>query len=143
MTAILSGTKYAAIDARGRMSFPAQYLGVLGNCLHITPDTDGLGFLQVNSEEGYQAFLEELKSKYSGSKLRKVLRHVSANTETVEPDKLGRITLPPALCEHAKLNGRVAVIGVGDYAEIWDETRFKEQDAADMDEILKLMAEED
>ena len=143
MAAILSGTKYAAIDARGRMSFPAQYLGVLGNCLHITPDTDGLGFLQVNSEEGYTAFLDKIQTKFSGSKLKKVLRHVSSTTVTLEPDKLGRITLTPELCEHAHLNGRVAVIGVGNYAEIWDETRFKEQDAEDLDDILKLMSEED
>ncbi len=143
MAAFLSGMKTVTVDVRGRMSFPAQYLGVLGNSLCLTPNTDGSSYITVNSEEGFQKTLEEFQEKYTGSKLRMIMRHWCSATVTVEPDKMGRITLPKELCDHAKINGKATVVGVGKYAEIWDEDTFREQEEADMEEINSLMAEED
>lgn len=124
------------------MSFPAQYLTTLGNVLYLTPDTDGIGYLIVNSQEGYDAYCDSLKAKFSGAKLRLVMRHCCATTATVEPDKLGRITIPEELCKHAHLEGKVAIIGVSDYAEIWDEEHFTTFDAEGLETINALMAEE-
>ncbi|MCQ2433920.1 MAG: hypothetical protein MJ062_01615 [Oscillospiraceae bacterium] len=141
MAARLSGKKTATIDARGRMSFPAQYLAKLGSTLYVTPDTEGLGYLLVNSEEGYDEFCNELKENFRGNKLKQVNRHCLSATETLEPDKLGRISIPEALCKHAGLTGKVAIIGVGDYAEIWDEERFLADDAEKAESTNALMAE--
>lgn len=141
MAARLSGKKNAMMDVRGRMSFPAQFLAKLGGTLYLTPDTEGLGYLIVNSEDGYDAFLDDLNTKFQGNRLRQILRHCCSATVSLEPDKLGRITIPEDLCKHAKLSGKVAIIGIGDYAEIWDEERFLKDDEEKAESTNELMAE--
>lgn len=141
MAARLSGKKTAMMDARGRMSFPAQFLAKLGSSLYLTPDTEGLGYLLVNSEDGYNEFCDDLKEKFQGNRLKQILRHCCSATVCLEPDKLGRITIPEDLCQHAGLSGKVAIIGIGDYAEIWDEERFLADDAEKSESTNALMAE--
>ena len=46
-----------------------------------------------------------------------------------EPDKQGRVTLPPMLREYAHIEKDIVVIGVGTRAEIWNRE--------DWDEYLK------
>lgn len=38
----------------------------------------------------------------------------------VEPDRQGRLSIPPHLRDHAQLNKEVALIGVDDHLEVWD-----------------------
>ena len=47
-------------------------------------------------------------------------RQLYAGAVEAAPDKQGRILLPPPLREHAGLDKEVVVIGVGDYAELWE-----------------------
>ena len=42
------------------------------------------------------------------------------------PDKQGRILLPSNLREHAGLDKELVVIGVGDYAELWQPQRWQQ-----------------
>ena len=49
----------------------------------------------------------------------------STNAVTVEPDKQGRILLPPHLREYAHLEKDVIVTGASDHAEIWDVERWQ------------------
>jgi MraZ protein len=44
-----------------------------------------------------------------------------------EPDRQGRIALPPALVRHAGLSRDVVVAGVYDHVEIWDRKAGEEQ----------------
>jgi MraZ protein len=41
-----------------------------------------------------------------------------------QPDKQGRVTLPPALREYAGLDRDVIVVGNGQTVEIWDATAW-------------------
>ena len=43
------------------------------------------------------------------------------------PDKQGRVTIPPALLEHAKLGRDVVVAGVNDHLEIWDRAAWRRE----------------
>ena len=53
-----------------------------------------------------------------------------AMTQKVSPDKNGRITLGDELMKYAGLKTRVAVVGVGSYAELWDEETLEKHLAA-------------
>ena len=60
------------------------------------------------------------------------------------PDKQGRILLPPPLREHAGLDKEVVVIGVGDYAELWEPARWKAmQDSMRSGDMAAAMEELD
>jgi MraZ protein len=43
-----------------------------------------------------------------------------------EPDKQGRIVVPPALGAHARLGREVVVAGVHDHLEIWDRAAWRQ-----------------
>lgn len=48
-----------------------------------------------------------------------------AGAVEAQPDKQGRILLPPNLREHAALDKEVVAIGVGDYVELWEPDRWQ------------------
>lgn len=125
------------------MSFPAVYLATLGDTLYLAPDTKGAGYLTVKSAAGYEEFCLSLKEKYSGNDLREAMRTYCGETISVEPDKLGRITIPEELVAHAALKGKVVVVGMFDEAEIWEEQAYiayqKEHGAA----AKRMLAEDD
>jgi MraZ protein len=41
-------------------------------------------------------------------------------------DGAGRILVPPALRQHARLEHRVVLVGQGNKFELWDEARWQE-----------------
>jgi MraZ protein len=45
----------------------------------------------------------------------------------VQPDKQGRVRLPPALVEHGGLGREVVVVGMRDRLEIWDRAAWRTQ----------------
>jgi len=65
-----------------------------------------------------------------GGKYKKVRRFYQGNSFPLELDASGRVTLPPPLLSHAGIEKEVAVVGVGDHLEIWDQARWAEEQRA-------------
>ncbi len=53
-------------------------------------------------------------------------RFVFSSASNLEIDEQGRFVIPKNLLEFAGLSKKVAIIGVGDHFEIWDEESWKE-----------------
>ncbi len=53
-------------------------------------------------------------------------RYFFSGAAEAEPDKQGRINVPAALIEHARLGREVVVAGVQDHLEIWDRAAWRE-----------------
>ena len=53
-------------------------------------------------------------------------RYFFSGAAEAEPDKQGRINVPPALIEHGRLGREVVVAGVQDHLEIWDRAAWRE-----------------
>lgn len=125
------GRQTVVMDQRGRISFPAQFRTAIGEVLCISPDLDRIGHLVVRSEEGHNREYEKIladgeKDGADRKDMRWKLRIFTGKSDRVSPDKNGRITVPPGLIEYAGLTPgkKVLVIGVGSYAEIWDEETY-------------------
>ena len=54
---------------------------------------------------------------------------------SLELDRQGRVLVPQMLRESASIEGRVALVGCGDYIEIWDPARWSRE--------LSAVAEDD
>ena len=52
-------------------------------------------------------------------------RYMFGSATEVEVDTLGRVLIPDFLTDRAKLKGKVAVIGVQDRVEIWNEEAWQ------------------
>ena len=61
---------------------------------------------------------------------RRLSRYHEANSFEAELDATGRVTLPPALLEHAGIEREVVVAGVGDHLEVWARKRWDDEQQA-------------
>jgi MraZ protein len=130
--ALFIGTHQNKLDAKGRVSVPAQYRSVLKKMSHAgegapvatmylrpshqNPCIEGwteLGFeaLSAPLAEGYSQFSQEHEDF--------VLALFGAAC-AVETDKEGRIMLPPNLAAHAGITENVAFIGTRNTFQIWE-----------------------
>jgi MraZ protein len=54
-------------------------------------------------------------------------RHFYSGASEAAPDRQGRVIIPSALLEHAKLGRDVVVAGVNDHLEIWDRAAWRRE----------------
>ena len=119
---MLVGEYNYAIDAKGRLNFPARFREEMGERFVVTRWLDDC--LVAFPEAEWQRITDILRSK-SMVKTRDIQRFLFAAAQEVTPDKQGRILLESALRTHAGLQKEVTVIGVGNYAEIWDTAAWQ------------------
>ena len=117
----LMGTYYQSMDAKGRMTFPAKLREIIGERIVVTRGSDGCLF--VYSRGDFDIMSKKI-SKLPMSQARDFQRVFMANASDVEPDKQGRILIPPVLRSLAGLDKEVVVVGVSDRCEIWDRQKW-------------------
>ncbi len=128
------------IDEKNRLTLPARFRDELTEGCVVTREMDGC--LSVYTRDAWERFvalrLEGLDP--FTREARQVRRFIFAGASEAVPDRQGRIMLPPALVEHAKLSREVVVAGVHDHVEIWDRAAWR----AHLDEVegsAELVAE--
>lgn len=144
---ILLGTYSPKIDAKGRVALPAKFRSQLGD-----------GFVMARGQERcvYVLPMQEFErittqiqlTSMSNKSARDYLRVFLSGAVDQEPDKQGRIVVPPMLRDYANLGDEIVVIGVGTRAEIWNKSAWnnyladKEQDYADIaNDVLPAVAQ--
>lgn len=126
----MTGTFYHAVDAKGRINFPAKLREQLGESFWLSRGiTDK--FLTVYSQEGWNDFMSQI-SGLKGAQGESMRRWICSGAAEVTPDKQGRILIPTALREYAGLDAdkEVVVAGTGRKAEIWSRTLWTQVDSS-------------
>jgi len=148
------GTFDQRVDAKGRMSIPADFRAVLvdgdprcpenplprmvvlhgphlKNCLHA---------YTIEAMEEIEAGIKALKR---GSPERKhASRMILSNSWSTEVDKDGRIVLPQRLRQQIGLEGEARMVAMGDYFEIWDSGTYDRIEAAETEAWLETLPED-
>jgi len=113
------------LDDKNRLTLPARFREAFASGGVVTRGMDGCLFVFTN--EGWERFvglrLEGLDP--FSQEARKIARFMFSGAAEAEPDKQGRIALPPALVKHAGLTREVVVAGVRDHVEIWDRAAWR------------------
>ena len=111
---MLVGQYDYAIDAKGRLNFPAKFRDAMGETFIVTRWLDHcLAAFPSDEFEKVAAKIEE-KGLVKG---RNVSRMLYSSAVEVTPDKQGRIQLPARLREYAGLDHDVTAIGNRSFAE--------------------------
>lgn len=119
---MLMGQYEHSIDPKNRINFPARFREQLGESFILTVGLDEC--VAVYSAEEWDK-LEQRINQLPMSRGRSIKRYFFSNAVIVEPDKQGRILLPPHLREYAHLEKDVIVTGASDHAEIWDVNHWQ------------------
>ena len=113
------GTHAPRLDDQGRLVLPAKFREALAPGLVLTKGQDRSIVVWPATEfTAYAARLGE--ASRSDEKVRAYLRVLFSSAFDEQPDKQGRITLPPVLREYAGLDRDVVVVGNGQTVEIWN-----------------------
>ena len=114
-----------SIDEKKRLAIPAKFRKALGKNAVITRGIDNcLVIYPVQEWKKLATKLESLPS--SRIDARGFARIMLAGAVDVALDKLGRILVPDYLKEYAYLKKNVAVLGLSNRIEIWDEQKWQE-----------------
>lgn len=120
---MLIGKAYNSLDTQRRVTVPKNMRTQLGAQAILTRGLDGGIFLLP--ENYWQSLVNNLTQQpFTKKGARDFWRYLSNDAYPVEPDGLGRITVPESLAEFAHLQKDVVVIGSLQYIEIWDRARY-------------------
>ena len=124
---MLLGEYEHTLDDKNRLTLPAKFRQAFGGEVVVSRGLDGCLFVftRDNWDSFVAAQLEGL-SPFS-KEARQMSRFLFAGATDAEPDRQGRVMIPPALLQHGKLGREVVVAGVRDHVEIWDRAAWRIQ----------------
>ena len=122
MARAFHGAAVITLDAKGRIAIPTRHRDALldgGRSLVLTAHPEGCVLIYpAHAWEPVRARVEEFPSfDPKASWWKRVLLGFE---EHIVPDGTGRILLPSALRQHAKLERDAMMVGQGRYFELWD-----------------------
>ena len=116
------GAAVITLDAKGRVAIPTRHRAALlegADTLVLSAHPEGCVLVYPESAwEPVRARVESFPSFNAQASWWK--RLLLGMEEHVSPDASGRVLLPPALRQHAKLEREAMMVGQGRYFEVWD-----------------------
>ena len=124
---MLLGEYEHTIDDKNRLTLPAKFRQEFADGVVLTRGLDGCLFAYRRADwerlvETRLASIDQLSKEG-----RRLHRHFFSGAAEAELDKQGRVMVPAALIEHAKLGRDVVVAGVHDRLEIWDRAAWRDE----------------
>ena len=145
---MLIGEYIHKIDEKNRVSMPVKFRKELGKKIVITPGLDQCLFVftmkewakvskRLSDSEKDLSFLKSDKRSFN--------RFMFGRAAEVDIDSIGRILIPDFLKERIKLVDMVAIVGVEDRVEIWNDkvwSNYKESIEKDADQLAEKLGNE-
>ncbi|HIR89837.1 MAG TPA: division/cell wall cluster transcriptional repressor MraZ [Candidatus Fimimorpha faecalis] len=120
-----------SLDTKGRLIIPTRFREQLGSNFILSKGMEHC--LCIYPKEEWKKLTDKLCASPSitNSKIRRLNRFFFTGSVECEPDKQGRILIPPSLRAYASLEKEVIVAGVGSRIEIWDREAWEEYNTFD------------
>ena len=113
-----------SIDEKKRLAIPVKFRRALGKKAVVTRGIDNCLVIYPMAE--WKKLAEKLQGLPSTRvDARGFARIMLSGAVDVELDKMGRILIPDYLKEYASLKKNVAVLGLSNRIEVWDEKVWK------------------
>jgi MraZ protein len=124
---MLLGEYEHTLDEKNRLTLPAKFRAAMAGGVVLTRGLDSC--VEAYPSDDWQSLVESQLAGLSPlSRESRVLeRFYYSGAVEAQPDKQGRVMLPPALIEHAKLGRELVVVGMRGRIEIWDRAAWRAQ----------------
>ena len=123
-----SGKYYYSVDLKGRIIVPAPFREIISSNYSPKLFVTNAPFdrcLYIYPLEEWNRLHEQVRTKpRSDEAIRFFLRRVIASAVEVGMDKQGRILIPVALREDARINTNVVLAGQIERIELWDRNEW-------------------
>ena len=111
------------MDERGRVPLPPKYRDAFREGIVLSQGSPN-PCLRVYTQSSFDAQAAEWTAPSAMRRKGRDLRKLFSRSFEVELDKQNRILIPAALRAYAGLEGKVLVIGTGEYLEIWSPEAY-------------------
>jgi len=124
---MLLGEYEHTIDDKNRLTLPAKFRRDFEDGCVVTRGLDGC--LWAWTPQGWENYRDSILATLHplSKEGRQMQRHFYSGAAEAVPDRQGRVIIPSALLEHAKLGRDVVVAGVNDHLEIWDRAAWRRE----------------
>lgn len=128
---MLRGCQQARIDDKGRLKLPTAYRAYFDATwktasVFLTCDDSEGAYVRVYPLPVWEGVEEKLlKMPSADLARRRFQRWTSFYGQEGEIDAQGRVLIPPQLREPALMQGDVAVLGSGNFLEVWNAERYE------------------
>ena len=138
---MFKGEYVHSIDEKGRLIIPSRFREQLGEAFVITRGLDGC--LYIYPEAAWKRLEEKLSTLPLTSKsARTITRFLVSAAADLQLDRQGRVLIPAALREYAKLDKDVVLAGNLERIEVWDRSSWTENSTYDdMDAVSDNLRE--
>jgi MraZ protein len=138
---MLLGAYEHTIDDKNRLTLPARFRAAFVDGIVVTRGLDEC--LSAYTPAAWAALVGQRLSPLDpfSKRGRQMQRFFYAGAVETELDRQGRVTIPPALMQRAKLGREVVVAGVNDHLEIWDRATWQ-RELADVEGSAEDVAEQ-
>ena len=141
------GVQHINLDAKGRMAVPSRQRELLSvmseGHIVLTVDTQApcLALYALSEWERIEADVQALPALKPA--VKRFQRLVLGYASDLQLDGSGRILIPPALRDYAKLEKRAVLVGQGNKLELWSEDLWQQECVAALaaDSVEELPAE--
>ena len=128
------------VDAKNRLFVPAKYREELGETFVVSQSIRG-NYLKIYSPAEWEKYIAPIKLLPRKTS-EEALRFLIGNSIEVSPDGQGRIILPNTMLQFASITKGTVIIGCGDYAEIWAEESYDNNQAEQDMEAMRAALED-
>jgi MraZ protein len=124
---MLVGEYEHTIDDKNRLTLPARFRQAFADGIVVTRGMDGC--LYAYTRPDWEGLVESRLGSLDplSQEGRRIRRFFFSGAAESRLDKQGRVMIPAALLEHAKLGREVVVAGVHDHLEIWDRAAWRRE----------------
>src|ERR671937_2057308 len=123
---MLLGEYEHTIDEKNRLTLPAKFRQAFADGIVVTRGMDGCLYAYPRDEwrDSVESRLRELDPLSREGRV--MHRYFFSGAAEAELDRQGRVMVPPALIEHARLGREVVVAGVRDHLQVWGRAHWRE-----------------
>lgn len=133
---VFVGVYERQLDERGRVALPPSFRSTIGEQCYLTYGEDGC--VRIMSVDVFQTEAQDMIDKVRAGEISRAKQRVFASSVVMASiDKQGRILVDPRLRAHADVEPQapVTLLGALDRIEIWEPSRFEQQEAVGLEEL--------
>lgn len=113
------------LDQKNRLQIPAKMRTELGDSFVLTVSSTRDRCLLAFTFEDWDDVMEDLNSKEPTRETVNKRRWIYMNTDKIELDSQGRMTIPARFMERAGFKQEVYMLGCGTHLELWDPSEHQ------------------
>lgn len=123
---MLIGEYHGKLSSKKRTSLPKKFRNELGENIILTRGYED-ALILVNQEMWQKIAKEVIDGSFINKNIRDTSRFLVGSATEVQTDKQGRFIIPQALFDHAQLKEEIVFIGLVNWVEVWEKSKWEER----------------